>query len=273
MKESAPGSAAHESRSGTRVALSATCMINNERTPYMFTDRKHDAPRPARLELPKLSELDAGGSPGSGGQPFRSRLMSPLGAACLAIASLSAGMWIATEWERNAANTSAAVDASDAEELRETRSELALQMMQVQRLEQVHEFSTRHEIPADLAADIYDFAIYEGLRPEVAFRLVQTESNFQRTAVSSAGAVGYTQVKPSTARWLEPSITREQLFDTRTNLRLGFRYLSMMMERYDGDERLALLAYNRGPGRVGGLLARGTDPANGYAERILGTDD
>ena len=108
-----------------------------------------------------------------------------------------------------------------------------------------------------------------GLDPEIAFRMVEIESSFRRHAVSSAGAVGYTQIKPSTARWLNPNITREKLFDTRTNLRLGFRYLSELLNRYDGDVRLALLAYNRGPTRVGSDLAMGRDPGNGYARSIM----
>jgi soluble lytic murein transglycosylase-like protein len=52
------------------------------------------------------------------------------------------------------------------------------------------------------------------------------------------------------------------------NLRLGFRYLRMMLEQYDGDLHLALLAYNRGPGRVDGILRAGGDPNNGYSSNV-----
>lgn len=240
----------------------------------MLQNERFVPSRLPELKPPKLSDLEPAGSTRSRDRGFAAGLMSPLGAACLAIATLGTGLWIGSVMDLQASTSEAEASSRvDAEELREARSALALQVMQVDRLKTVHEFSSEHDIPADLAADIYDFAIYEGLRPQVAFRLVKIESAFRRTAVSSAGAVGYTQIKPSTARWLEPSVTYEQLFDTRTNLRLGFRYLSMLMERYDGDERLALLAYNRGPGRVGGLLARGADPANGYARRILDAED
>lgn len=132
-------------------------------------------------------------------------------------------------------------------------------------------FADRFDIPTDLAGEIYTAAEAERIDPGVAFQLVKVESSFRRTAVSTAGAVGYTQVLPSTARWLRPGTTRTALFDSRTNLGIGFAYLRYLLEYYDGDVRLALTAYNRGPGTVDRLLRRGRDPENGYARRVLGT--
>ena len=43
-----------------------------------------------------------------------------------------------------------------------------------------------------------------------------------------------------------------------------------MLDRYDADARLALLAYNRGPAVVSARISRGEDPANGFADRVLG---
>jgi len=150
--------------------------------------------------------------------------------------------------------------------------ELALERLTNFRLQAIHDHSTRYRIPAGLAASIYDVALAEGLDPDLAFRLIEVESSFRRTAVSEAGAVGYTQIKPSTAYWLDPMVSRAELFETETNLRLGFRYLSLMLDEHDQDMRMALLAYNRGPARVGRLVAMGRDPSNGYASRILRTE-
>ena len=47
------------------------------------------------------------------------------------------------------------------------------------------------------------------------------------------------------------------------------RYLRQMIDKYDGDLRLALLAYNRGPGTVDSIRRVGGDPANGYARAIM----
>jgi soluble lytic murein transglycosylase-like protein len=120
-----------------------------------------------------------------------------------------------------------------------------------------------------LAADIHDIARQEGIPPKIAFALVRVESEFDESAISPQGARGLTQLMPSTARYLEPELRDEDLFDRETNLRLGFRYLRMMITRYDDNLRLALLAYNRGPGTVNRHLAEGIDPGNGFASRVF----
>src|SRR5690606_19816270 len=130
--------------------------------------------------------------------------------------------------------------------------------------------STRYRIPAGLAASIHDIALAEGLDPWLAFQLVRVESGFSPTAVSPKGAVGLTQIMPSTAEALAPGISHDALFEPETNLRLGFRYLRYLIERYGGDLRLALLAYNRGPGTVDAIRSAGGDPSNGYAEAVMG---
>jgi soluble lytic murein transglycosylase-like protein len=77
---------------------------------------------------------------------------------------------------------------------------------------------------------------------------------------------------PATARWMNPAVGRSDLFRTDVNLKLGFEYLAYLVEYYEGDVRLALTAYNRGPGTVDRLLRLGRDPENGYADKVLGTE-
>ncbi|HEY0305863.1 MAG TPA: lytic transglycosylase domain-containing protein [Longimicrobiales bacterium] len=127
----------------------------------------------------------------------------------------------------------------------------------------------KYEIDEALARDIYQIAQEEGIDPKVAYGLVKTESSFRNTAVSHVGARGLTQVMPRTARWMIPGTKETDLHDQKTNLRLGFRYLNQMIDKYKGDVRLALLAYNRGPGTVDKILKRGGDPNNGYADKVL----
>lgn len=195
----------------------------------------------------------------------------PLGTAGLALLTFMVGLTVAGSFALPGTRTAQLEGqlraASD--RLQHAQGQLAVREIQAQRLGHVQLFSARYGIPADLAGSIYDIALAEGLRPELAYQLVQTESSFRKRAVSHRGAVGYTQIKPSTALWMDPTLAYEDLFATETNLRLGFRYFSRLLERYSGDERLALLAYNRGPGRVGSILAMGRDPANGYAQKIL----
>lgn len=128
----------------------------------------------------------------------------------------------------------------------------------------------RYGIDRPLAEAIYDVAEEEGIEPDLAYGLVNTESTFRNDVTSPVGARGLTQVMPRTARWLMPEIrTAKQLFEPETNLRVGFRYLRHLLDKYDGDAHLALLAYNRGPGTVDRILRRGGNPDNGYARRVL----
>jgi soluble lytic murein transglycosylase-like protein len=121
-----------------------------------------------------------------------------------------------------------------------------------------------------LAKQIARAAAANGIDTDVAFGLVATESGFRNSATSSVGAVGLSQVMPRTAAWLEPGTTRSDLRNPSTNLQLGFRYLRHLIDRYDGDVKLGLTAYNRGPGSVDRILKRGGNPDNGYAGKVLG---
>lgn len=129
-------------------------------------------------------------------------------------------------------------------------------------------YASRYRITMELATAIHDAALAEKIEPELAFRLVRLESRFNPNAVSSAGAIGLTQLMLGTARYYQPGITPEDLTDPSTNLHIGFRYLRSLIRDYRGDLRLALLAYNRGPTAVLNALAMGEDPGNGYG-RIL----
>lgn len=130
-----------------------------------------------------------------------------------------------------------------------------------------------YKVSPELAGEIREAATENGIDLEVAFGLVRAESGFRNSATSPVGAVGLTQLMPATAAWMEPGVTRRELRDTETNLRVGFKYLRYLMQKYDGNERLALLAYNRGPGTVDKALKRGRNPDNGYADFVLGRED
>ena len=133
-------------------------------------------------------------------------------------------------------------------------------------------FAMRYRISPDLAREIHAAAREEGIDPELAFRLVRVESGFNPRARSYAGALGLTQLMPHTARWLDRRMTtREAILEPGRNLRVGFRYLRGLIAKYDGDLRLALLAYNRGDGAVDRDLRRGRNPENGYSRMVLGT--
>jgi soluble lytic murein transglycosylase-like protein len=133
----------------------------------------------------------------------------------------------------------------------------------------VESLAKEFKVPVSLAADIHEAAVTEDIDPRMAFGLVRAESRFRPTIVSPVGAVGLTQVMPATARWLVPGTSAADLRNPDTNLKVGFKYLRSLLNQYDGNKKLALTAYNRGPGTVSKILGRGGDPDNGYAEMVM----
>jgi soluble lytic murein transglycosylase-like protein len=154
-------------------------------------------------------------------------------------------------------------------ELESAQGDLTLARAELARWGNIYSLSSKYHVGADMAANIYDIAIAEGIEPELGFRLVRAESEFNAHATSPVGAIGLTQVMPSTARYFEKGITRERLYDQRTNLRVGFRYLRTLVREYKGSVRTALLVYNRGPVAVETLRRIGANPSNGYDRNIM----
>jgi soluble lytic murein transglycosylase-like protein len=106
----------------------------------------------------------------------------------------------------------------------------------------------------------------EGVDPDLFLRLIQQESSFNPDAVSSAGAIGLGQLMPGTAAYLgvDP-------YEPEENLRGSARYLRQQLDSF-GDTRLALAAYNAGPGNVrkyGGVPP--FEETQNYVSKILGT--
>jgi soluble lytic murein transglycosylase-like protein len=158
--------------------------------------------------------------------------------------------------------------AALSQELDLARSRLATAEGRLERMNQIAKYSSLYGLPADLAGAIYDIAREEGIHPSLGFQLVKVESGF-RPVKSNRGAIGYTQLRLTTARSYDPKVTAADLYDRSTNLRFGFRFLHELLGRFDQDLQMALVAYNRGPSRVVDLLSKGEDPANGYAEAVL----
>ena len=111
------------------------------------------------------------------------------------------------------------------------------------------EASERYKVPANLIRAV-----------------IRVESNYNPNAVSSAGAKGLMQLMPGTAKDMAVS----DLFDPRQNVFGGTRYLRLLINKFDGDPKLAIAAYHAGPGIV---AARGGIPYEAtrrYVRSVIG---
>ncbi len=139
----------------------------------------------------------------------------------------------------------------------------------LQRWNRIYSFSRRWMVDTELSRAIYDAALDAGIDPELGFRLVNVESQFKEKATSTVGAAGLTQVMLPTARYYDPTITKEKLYQRETNLRIGFHYLRDLIDERRGNVKLALLTYNRGGLAVETELSLGLDPSNGYDRKVM----
>ncbi|MDQ0168604.1 lytic transglycosylase domain-containing protein [Paenibacillus tundrae] len=104
-------------------------------------------------------------------------------------------------------------------------------------------------VPTDYDSLIAAASAKYGVPESLIKAVIDTESNFNPNVVSSAGAKGLMQLMDGTAAGLGVSNS----FDPAQNIDGGTKYLSLQLQRFGGEVKMALAAYNAGPGRVSRL--------------------
>jgi len=113
---------------------------------------------------------------------------------------------------------------------------------------------------------IDDSAERYGVERALVKAVIHVESNFVPYARSPKGALGLMQLMPATAR----SYGVWRAFDPRENVNAGVKHLRRLLDRYDGNVRLALAAYNAGVdavARYGGVPPY--EETRNYLDRVL----
>jgi soluble lytic murein transglycosylase-like protein len=102
------------------------------------------------------------------------------------------------------------------------------------------------QLKAEIVEVVRTMAPFYGIDPELALAVVRVESSFRANAVSPKNARGLMQLRPATAARFGAHDTADMI----SNLHGGLSFLRFLLDRFDGDVRLALAGYNAGENAV-----------------------
>jgi soluble lytic murein transglycosylase-like protein len=124
--------------------------------------------------------------------------------------------------------------------------------------------------PAQIDALVQQNADIWQVDPALIKSVIANESSFNADATSPVGAQGLMQLMPETAA----SLGVRNPYDPAQNVAGGTRYLRSLLDRFNGDTRLAVAAYNAGPGAVEkyGDVPPYPETRN-YVQNVLGSLD
>ena len=121
--------------------------------------------------------------------------------------------------------------------------------------------------PLDYIETVDQYAEEYSVPRVLLFAVIHTESGFQPDAVSSAGAMGLTQITPETFHWLQTktgeTLPDEALFAPETAIRYGALFYSLLLTEFDNDWFTAVAAYHAGRGQVNIWLSNPEYSADG----------
>ncbi len=113
---------------------------------------------------------------------------------------------------------------------------------------------------------IYEKARKYDVDPALVAAVIEQESRFKPRALSHVGARGLMQLMPRTGRWMGA----RDLYDPEQNIDAGVKYIKYLNQRFDGDLKKTIAAYNGGEGNV--MRYRGIPPfreTRQYVKKVL----
>lgn len=106
---------------------------------------------------------------------------------------------------------------------------------------------------------IYKYAEEYNVDEMLIFAIIKNESNFNKDVTSSRNAIGLMQLLETTAEETAQELGLQEidLTDEETNINIGTKYFSELLDKYDGNYMLSLAAYNAGQGNVDRWIEQG----------------
>lgn len=130
---------------------------------------------------------------------------------------------------------------------------------------QLARYATKFNIVTSANYPIIDNVKMKNKEKSLLHAIVKQESGFNTKAISKAGAIGYMQIMPNTAREIAKKLKisyskRKLAQDPEYNIKLGSYYINYLMKKFDGSYVLSVASYNAGPSNVKKWMVRNGDP-------------
>lgn len=102
--------------------------------------------------------------------------------------------------------------------------------------------------------------------PYMVYAIIKAESNFKEDARSASNAIGLMQIMETTAietaNKMDLDVTGKDLFEPELNIKIGVKYFTDLLDKYNDNYNLAIIAYNAGIGNVDKWIANGVIKAD-----------
>jgi soluble lytic murein transglycosylase len=114
--------------------------------------------------------------------------------------------------------------------------------------------------PIKYKQDIAAASANTGVDPYLVAAVIRVESNYRAALESPKGALGIMQVMPETAEWINEReglrpYKQEELMQPSINIKVGTAFLGILLQQFQGNQVLAVAAYNAGQGNVNKWLS------------------
>lgn len=148
-------------------------------------------------------------------------------------------------------------------------------VIDVQQLLDEFKMNVKNYSTYDLAYIIAKESKRHHIDPYLVLAMIKTESSFRIKVVSYKGAVGLMQLLPNTAYYISDKRSdlnlnnRHELFDPVANIRVGINYFAYLKDKFNGNEKYAIMAYNFGPTNLKKYLSRNYSLPSFYYNRVM----
>ena len=113
----------------------------------------------------------------------------------------------------------------------------------------------RAMFPMPYYEEVEEYAHKNNLKITMVYSVIKAESGFRPNVVSHRGAIGLMQITEKTGQWIASQLDvkdyqAKTLTDPEINIQIGCWYISYLLDRFSGNNELALAAYNAGEGTI-----------------------